>query len=52
MSSGLIFVGVLYLGYCGSLVTGQRFRYDWFPPSSHGKGTKHHIPDMAPPLLA
>jgi hypothetical protein len=45
-------VVVLYRGYCGSLVTAHKSRYDWFPLVANGWGTMQPIPDIAPPLLA
>jgi hypothetical protein len=43
-------VGVLYLGYRGSLVMTYKSGYDRFPPTANGWGTKHLIPDIVPPL--
>jgi hypothetical protein len=45
-------IGVLYLGYRGSLVLAQKFGYDQFPLTASIWRTKHSIPHMAPPLLA
>jgi hypothetical protein len=43
-------------GYCQGLVPrvtgyGPKPGYDLFPPMAHGWGTKHPVPDKAPPLL-
>jgi hypothetical protein len=44
--------GVLYPGYRGSLVTAQKFGFDWFSTAANGSETIHPVLDMTPPLLA
>jgi hypothetical protein len=44
-------VRVLYLGYHVSPVTAQKFGYDRFNPAAYAWGTKHLVPNKAPPLL-
>jgi hypothetical protein len=48
----MVFVKVLYPGYHRLPIMAQESGYYRFPPTTHGLGTKHPIPDTVPPLLA
>jgi hypothetical protein len=45
-------IGVLYLGYHGSLITAQQPGYHQLLQQQDDWGANHPVPGMTPPLLA